>query len=96
NTNGVAYTNMNGSLDPAGDGNSKIDVVDSNAVNKADSESQSRGEEVNGSNSVENVKSNENNVNEGGPVYLGVVWAKGWTQEWWAWTEYRMKLDALQ
>ncbi|CAG8580818.1 13707_t:CDS:1 [Acaulospora morrowiae] len=89
NTNGVAYTNMNGSLDPA-------DVVDSNAINKADSESQSRGEEVNGSNSVDNVKSNENNVNEESSVYLGVVWAKGWTQEWWAWTEYRMKLDALQ
>ena len=29
-------------------------------------------------------------------VFLGVVWAKGWTQEWWAWNEYRMKLDTLQ
>lgn len=42
------------------------------------------------------VKSNVSNINEGNPIHLGVVWAKGWTQEWWAWNEYRMKLDALQ
>ncbi|KAF0333099.1 ml domain-containing protein [Gigaspora margarita] len=48
------------------------------------------------SHSEESNVSSVTNANEGNMVYLGVVWAKGWTQEWWAWNEYRMKLDALQ
>nr|CAG8593931.1 7831_t:CDS:2 [Entrophospora candida] len=39
---------------------------------------------------------NNDKIKENNDVYLGVVWAKGWTQEWWAWNEYRMKLDTLQ
>ncbi|CAG8505875.1 4660_t:CDS:2 [Ambispora gerdemannii] len=53
--------------------------------------------------SVNPDEETENNSQAGGESNDGssdtvdeIVWAKGWTQEWWAWNEYRMKLDTLQ
>ncbi|CAG8489610.1 1982_t:CDS:1 [Diversispora eburnea] len=76
---------------------SSDDINNENSVNGVNGElnqDHDNKEEIKENNGVINVKNNVSN--EGNPVYLGVVWAKGWTQEWWAWNEYRMKLDALQ
>ncbi|RIA90214.1 hypothetical protein C1645_738021 [Glomus cerebriforme] len=83
--NGVIYTNNNGTAESK-DYENKIESQNDN-----DTENKKHIED-----SSNNNNGNNNDVKGVKPVYLGVVWAKGWTQEWWAWNEYRMKLDTLQ
>ncbi|CAB4482234.1 hypothetical protein RhiirA1_409007 [Rhizophagus irregularis] len=97
--NGIIYTSNNGTAeskdyenqvqngnDTENKKDSRNDIIDGNRIIDGNSIIDGNG----------NNKGNNNNNKAIKPVYLGVVWAKGWTQEWWAWNEYRMKLDTLQ
>ncbi|CAG8569088.1 9113_t:CDS:1 [Cetraspora pellucida] len=97
NLNGVIPSDSNGMEVTVKEGQEYIERPDddTNRSNTVEVDDRSHREESN-INSVTIENNNNNNADEGNMVYLGVVWAKGWTQEWWAWNEYRMKLDALQ
>ncbi|CAG8496969.1 3384_t:CDS:1 [Scutellospora calospora] len=98
NINGIIQSDANGVKVSVRDGEEDIEHNNektNKTVNAKEIDNPSHSEKSNVS-KITNENSSNNNVNEGDMMYLGVVWAKGWTQEWWAWNEYRMKLDALQ
>jgi hypothetical protein len=87
NKNGVIHSDNNGTAESK------------DYKNQNENEENKNHTEDSSSDTIVDANSNNNDsndVNGKRPVYLGVVWAKGWTQEWWAWNEYRMKLDTLQ